>query len=55
MKKLEMLEQAHMEKMLEVFEERRKEFDPSFWGVREKMALRHEKFLSLAYMLCSFS
>ena len=32
-----MLEQAHVKKMLEVFEERRKEFDPSFWGVREKI------------------
>ena len=34
---IEKMEQAHLERMLEVIQERKKEFDPSFWGVREKI------------------
>ena len=33
---IEKMELAHLDCMLEVMEKRMKEFDPSFWGVKEK-------------------
>ena len=36
-KELKMLELDHLTRLLDIMEERKEEFDPSFWGVKEKI------------------